>query len=504
MRRVTWAPQRHQFILGESDFHIKSVMARWVQETQTSIQRWCFMRIAAAVHHARNRRIIYDLWHKQRCHQHTAAITGAWRSFALECRFARAHLRKKFTFDLRQVCAHYFLLWSQAVRTARDFQSKAEMKRRFNLLRAQTHHWHVRAVSRASYAASHSRQTTASLLRCLARCLREWISCTKQAVNIRRCTRRLSSFCQMLLLRRMFHSWHLVLKRLHLSRLNHQIVVQDQAAANYAVCIARFWTKSYVLQCFRNWAVLSKSISSRNCSSVRHSAVKKLHLLFLTWLNVVDYCRKRRLSCSLLIIRRKHLLQRLVYYAWAVSARRAAHARRWLEALCVRWQGSFLVRRMYAIIANWRSHVRSRRLSRFKLQRALHRLFIHERVLKRCAMNIWQSFTLAAAQKQHRSSVGQFMRQRNIQAFVRRLLSKWLQDSKLRRQMRILMTALNRACDRLLLSKNLDSLRSNFTKWRQQSVQSRARRACCVRVELIVQVRCIFKIAVFRVILVRI
>jgi hypothetical protein len=504
LRRMSWAPQRHQFILGGSDFHIQSVMTRWVLETRTSIQRWCFMRIATAVQRARNRLMIFDLWQKQRRHHLAAAITGAWRSFALECRFARVHLRKKFTFDLRQVCVQYFLMWGQFVRTARDFQSKAEKKRRFNLLRAQTRHWHVRAVSCASFAASCRRQMTASRLRRLSIFLHEWMSCTKRAVIMRRCTRRLSSFSQMILLRKRFHSWHLVSKRLHLSKLNHQIVAQDQAAANCADCIARFWTKIYVLQCFRNWAALSRNISSRNCSAIRNSAIKKLHLLFRTWLNVVDYCRKRRLSCSLLIIRRRHLLQRLVYYAWAVSARRAAHARMWLEALCVRWQGSFLIRRMHAIILNWRLHTRSCRLSRFKLRRAMYRLCIHERALKQFTMNRWQSFTHAAAQKQHRSSTGQFMLQRNIQASVRRLLSKWLQHSKLRQQMRILMTALNRACDRLLMSKNHDSLQSNFSKWRQQTVQSRARRACCVRVELLVQVRCLFKIALLSVISVRI
>jgi hypothetical protein len=486
---MTWAPQRHKFIFGVLDFHVKSLIARWIQETQTSIRRWCFTRLGVAVQHAQNRRNICDLWQKQRLRKCKGAITSAWRSFALQCRVARGHLRKKATFDLKQTCAQCFRLWRQSVQTSHDFQMKAEMKQRFNLLHVHLHRWRKHAVSRILFAASRSRRTTAFRLRCLSCFLRKWSIWTKRAIHLTRCSGRLSCFCQKLLMRRSFHCWLLRLKQLLLLRLNKQVGLQDQAASSCASCIARFWLNRYRLLCFRNWADFSKNVSSRNCSVVKRSAAKKLHLVFRTWLNVADYCRKRRWSCSLLVVRRRHLIQRIVYYAWAVSARRTAHARIWLEALCVRWRDSFLLRRMCSIMTTWRSYVRSCRLSRFKVQQSTRRLLTQSSALKRRAMNCWRSFKIAAAKKQHRFNAGQGMLQRNFHTSMRCLLSKWLQHSKLRQQKRTLMQSLNRTCDRILQSKNHDTTQSNFTKWHKCTVQRRARRACCVRVELIVQVR---------------
>jgi hypothetical protein len=490
LRRVAWAPQRHQFILaGASDFHVKSVIARWVQETHTSMRRWCFLRLATAVQRSQHRRNVCDIWHKQRRRWRTAAVTGAWRTLAQECRLVRAHLRKKLTFDLKQVCAQYILIWVQVVHAARDHRSKAEMKHRFNLLRSHTHRWCIRVACQASSAVVSTRLTAACRLRRLACVLREWHTCTKRVLVFRRCSQRLSGFCQKLLLRKTFGYWLLKLKRLSLLRLDQQIVLQDQAATKGAACIARYRMNSQVLQCYKYWAAFSKKHASRNCSAVKLSTGKKLHRLFCTWLNVAEHCRKRRRSCSVLVIRRRHHLQRLVFHAWAVCSKRAAHARMWLEALCVRWRDSFLVRRLYVIFSKWHSHASSCRLSRFKLQRAMIKLHIHSSTLKKRALIFWQRFKCDAVQKQHRSSSSQFMCQRHFHASVRCLLSMWLQFSKRRRQMRILMHALNRACDRMLQSKSRDSSHSNINKWRKLTVQRRARRACCVKVELIVQVR---------------
>jgi hypothetical protein len=73
---------------------------------------------------------------------------------------------------------------------------------------------------------------------------------------------------------------------------------------------------------------------------------------------------------------------------------------------------------------------------------------------------------------------------------LRSLLSKWLQYSGQHRQMRILMCSLNRTCEQLLQSKIRDKQRSIINELRQFVRKSRLRRACCVRVELIVQVIC--------------
>ena len=495
---MTWLPQRHKLRLGLAHVDVKAVIARWVQETQSAIKQWCFMRLAAAVQHAHKQCRYRDLRNEQCIQKLKAAITSAWRAYAFECKFNRAHLRRKLNFDLKQSCTQFFLLWSQVVRAARAFQSRAAAKHRFNLLRGHMHCWchHVRC--RLSFVAADNHRMAASRLRRLSCIIRHWSAYTKVVIVRTTCARRLASISRRLLLRRSFCFWLRWCRQWHLLKLKRQVVVRDKAAAKSAVCVARFWTKSYVLQCFRSWAALMQGNLSRNRSVFTRTAAKRWHHLFRAWLNVTVYCRKRRWSCSLLVMRYKHHLRRRVYHAWMVSARRAAHARMWLEALCVRWRDGFLMRKIHSLITQWHSYCRSCRLSRIALQRAQKRLLTHSNAFMRRVLNIWRSFKNAMALQQHRSKAGQHLLQKKIQAFMSSLLDQWLQHSVQRRQMRILRRGLNRACDRMLQCKNHDNMLSNFTKWRRLAVKCRVRLACCVRVELIVQVSCHFMTGVSR------
>jgi hypothetical protein len=471
---------------------MKAVSARWVQETQSAIKRWCFVRLAAAVQHARKRRRFRDLRHEQCIHKLQAAITGAWRSYAFECKFNRAHLRRKFNFDLKRTCAQFFLLWRRVVQTARAFQSRAAIKHRFNLLRSHMHCWRHRMNCRLLFVAADSQRMAACRLRRLSCLLRKWKTFTKMVTVLASCARRLASTSRRHLLRRKFCSWLRCCRQMHLLRLKREVVVRDKAAASSAVCVGRFWTNIHVSQCFRCWAALIQTNLARNRSVFTRAAMKRLHHLLRAWLNVTLYCRKRRWSCSLLVMRYKHHLQRRVHHVWTVAARQSSHARMWLEALCVRWRDAFLIRQIHTLISQWHSYSRSCRLSRIAFQRAQQRMLIHSNTLIRCLLNRWRHFKIATAHKQHRSKAGQHILQRKTQSFLRSLLAQWLQHSVQRRQMRILRCSLNRACERMLQSKNHDDLLSKFTKWRRWAVKHRVYRACCVRVELIVQVRCQF------------
>lgn len=489
LRRLTLLPQRRISLIGMPSVHVKSVIARWARDTQTSIQRWCFVRLAAAVNHAQSHRKFHCLLREKRCNQLLGAITSAWRCFAISCKVARSHLQKKFTFDLKQVCGRTLLMWKQVARIARDSHLKAETKHRFNLLRALMHCWRVCVVSQRFLLASSSRQVTASKRRRLVRDFRRWHRFAKRAIQIKVCAKRLSGCFHRALLRRIFRSWLLRTKTRRILKLSRQIILRDEVAARCAGCIARFWSHILANQSFRNWADSAQRNASRRRTLIKRSTAKRLHLVFSTWFKVAKYCRKRRYSCTLLVARYKQHLQRLIYCAWAVAARRASYARLWLEALCVRWRDNIFVRHISSIVAKWRLRARSRRFYRLNLQRALHRRSIRTSAVKKRALDCWQSFKQYAAHKRHVSKTAQATLHRKTVVFTRCLLSKWCQHSKQYSQMRILMHSLNRACERMLQSKSRDSLQSNFSKWQRFASKHRARRASCFRVELNAQVR---------------
>jgi hypothetical protein len=488
LRRLTWAPQRRIFLLGVPGFHVKSVIARWVQDTQTCIQRWCLVRLAAAVAQSTNRRKYFNLQREKRCQKVQAAIVGAWRSFAVACRVVRSHLRKKFTFDLTQVCARYFLIWKQMAHVARGLHLKAKTKHRFIILRTQIHRWHIRVVFRRSLAAATSRRVHSVQLRSFRCFLCEWNRRAKYSINLKVCSMRLSGSHQKALLRKSFCSWLLGAKKLRILKLSRHIVSQEEAATRSAICIARFWTNMWVSRCFKNWAASTHCVFSRKRCVIQRSAAKRLHLVLRAWLNVTSFCRRRRASCSLLVERYRCHLQRLIYCAWAVSARRASYARLWLEALCGRWRDGLFVRQVCAVIAKWHLYARACRFSRLKSQRAKLKMEVRANIIKARTMLCWQNFRNFSAHKRRMSKTAQLVLQRKTQAHTRRQLSKWLQYSKQRRQMRILMCSLERACERMLQSKSLDILQLKFTKWHQFVVKERARRASCFRVELMAQV----------------
>ena len=247
LRRLTRAPQRRVFLLGVPAFHVNSMIAHWTRDAQTSIQRWCFVRLAAAVKHAQNRRKYHHLLHEKRCNTLRAAITSAWRSFAVSCRLARRHLQKKFSFDLQQVCGRYFLMWKQVAHTARDLFLKAKTKHRFNMLRAQMHRWRICVISQLNFLSAERRQASASKQRSLLCVLRKWNRCTKKAIAIKVFARRVAGRYQKALLQRSFRCWFLLAKKLHILKLNRQVFLQDKAAARCAVTIARFWTNAFFL-----------------------------------------------------------------------------------------------------------------------------------------------------------------------------------------------------------------------------------------------------------------
>jgi hypothetical protein len=485
---VTWAPQRHKVLLGPSSSHVKSVIALWFRETQVSIQRWCFLRLAAAAQHERNRQKYRHLWRKHCSQKLKAAITSAWRSFALGCRVARAQLRKTVAFGCMQACAKYFQKWSAFACVARDLQSKAEAKSRFNMLYSRIHCWRIRVASGRWIAAAHVHLRSLFQARRLLFILREWKSRMKRTLFLKNCNRRLCNSHRKHLLRRVFHFWLLRLKKLNIFTLSRRIILQDQVSARSAVCTARFLTKSYVSHCFRIWAALSRSLFNRNSCAAQRFARKRLQVFCRTWLNVAGHCRKRRWSCSLLVTRYQHHLQRSFYCAWAASAKRSAHARMWLEALCGRWQDNLLLRRMYLVLSYWHQHSRSCRVARLASQRAMLRSLTHSSIIKRRVLDCWLHFKYDKAQKRHRSKTGELKLLSKIQIFLRQCLSRWRQHSMQRKQSRILMYNLNRACDRMLESKGKDILKLDLTKWRRWFAKQRARCASAVRVELMVQV----------------
>jgi hypothetical protein len=488
LRRVTWAPQRHRVLLGPSSSHVKSVIALWFRETQVSIQRWCFLRLAAAAQHGRSRRKYRHLWRKHRSQKLIAAITSAWRSIAHACRVARAQLQKTVAFGCMQACAKCFQKWSAFARVARDLQSRAEAKSRFNMLFSRIHRWRIRVASSRWIAAALVRLRSSCQARRLLFILRGWKSCMKRALFLKNCNQRLYNSYRKHLLRRVFHFWLLRLKKLNIFTLSRRIILQDQVSARSAVCIARFWTKSYVSHCFRIWAALSRSLFNRNSCATQRFARRRLHVFCRTWLNVAGHCRKRRWSCSLLVTRYRHHLQRSFYCAWAASAKRSAHARMWLEALCGRWQDNLLLRRIYLVLSYWHQYSRSCRVARFASQRAMLRALTHSSIFKRRVLDCWRHFKHDKAQKRYRSRTGELKLLSKTHVFLRQCLSGWLQHCMQRKQSRILMYNLNRACDRMLESKDKDILKLDFTKWRRWFAKQRARRASAVRVELMLQV----------------
>ena len=163
-------------------------------------------------------------------------------------------------------------------------------------------------------------------------------------------------------------------------------------------------------------------------------------------------------------------------------------SRLWLEALCCRWQDGLFVRYVCTIVSKWRSHARSRRFSRLAWQRAMHKMACRTSSMKQRALLCWCLFQHSAARKRRMLKSAHVTVHRKTHAFMRCLLSKWLQYSKQRQQVRVLKQAINRTCERTLQTKNHNSLRSILCKWHFFSAKRRARRASCCRVEFNAQV----------------